>query len=44
MILAHGRDHGLSEHRAEVNRLVDHWLDTYVRDGAEWPSLEPHGR
>ena len=37
-------DHGLSEHRDEVNQLVDHWLDSYVRDGQAWPSLEPHGR
>jgi dipeptidyl aminopeptidase/acylaminoacyl peptidase len=39
-----GGDHALSEHRAEVNRLVKDWLDRYVRDGASWPSLEPHGR
>lgn len=39
-----GGDHGLSEHRAEVDRLVHGWLDRYVRDGEPWPSLEPHGR
>ncbi len=39
-----GGDHGLSEHRDEVNRLRKDWLDFYVRDGNRWPSLEPHGR
>ena len=39
-----GGDHGLSEHRGEVNRLVKDWFDRYVRDGQPWPSLEPHGR
>lgn len=38
-----GGDHELSEHRLEVNRLVQEWLDTYVRDGRRWPSLTPHG-
>jgi len=39
-----GGDHGLTEHRAEVDRVVGEWLDRYVRDGQQWPSLEPHGR
>jgi dipeptidyl aminopeptidase/acylaminoacyl peptidase len=39
-----GGDHGLSEHREEVNRLTRDWLDRYVRDRKPWPSLEPHGR
>jgi dipeptidyl aminopeptidase/acylaminoacyl peptidase len=39
-----GGDHGLSENREEVNRLVKDWLDRYVRDRRPWPSLEPHGR
>ena len=38
-----GGDHGLSEHRREVDRLVKDWLDRYVRDRKPWPSLEPHG-
>jgi dipeptidyl aminopeptidase/acylaminoacyl peptidase len=44
LVVFEGGDHGLSEHRAEVERIIDDWLDTYVRDGARWPSLEPHGR
>jgi hypothetical protein len=39
-----GGDHGLSEHRAEMDRLIKDWLDRYVRDRQLWPSLEPHGR
>lgn len=39
-----GGDHGLSEHRQELNRLVKDWLDRYVRDKTPWPSLEPHGK
>lgn len=44
LVLMEGGDHGLSEHRSEVNRLVRGWLDHYVRDGGTWPNLEPHGR
>jgi dipeptidyl aminopeptidase/acylaminoacyl peptidase len=39
-----GGDHGLSEHREEVDRLIREWLNIYVRDKKPWPSLEPHGR
>ena len=39
-----GGDHGLTEHREEVDRLIRDWLDRYVRDKKPWPSLEPHGR
>jgi dipeptidyl aminopeptidase/acylaminoacyl peptidase len=38
-----GGDHGLGEHREEVDRLIRDWLDRYVRDRKPWPSLEPHG-
>jgi len=44
LVMLEGGDHGLSEYRDEVNRLVDDWLDRYVRDGQTWPSLEPHGK
>lgn len=43
LVLLEGGSHGLSEHRAEVDELVGEWLDRYVRDGARWPELEPHG-
>jgi dipeptidyl aminopeptidase/acylaminoacyl peptidase len=44
LVMLEGGDHGLNEYDDEVNRLVDDWLDRYVRDGESWPSLEPHGR
>jgi dipeptidyl aminopeptidase/acylaminoacyl peptidase len=44
LVMFEGGDHGLSEYRDEVNRLVDDWLDRYVRDGKKWPSLAPHGK
>jgi dipeptidyl aminopeptidase/acylaminoacyl peptidase len=44
LVMFEGGDHGLSEFRDEVDRMVYDWLDRYVRDGESWPSLEPHGR
>jgi len=43
-VLFEGGDHGLSEHREEVFRLIKDWLNHYVRDRKAWPSLDPHGR
>jgi len=43
LVMFEGGDHGLSEHRAEVDRIAREWLDRYVRDRRPWPSLEPHG-
>jgi len=42
-VLFEGGDHGLSEHREEVFGLIKQWLNHYVRDRLDWPSLEPHG-
>ncbi len=44
LVTFEGGDHGLTEYRDEVNRLVKDWLDRYVRDRKPWPTLEPHGR
>jgi dipeptidyl aminopeptidase/acylaminoacyl peptidase len=44
LVFLEGGEHGLSEHRQEVDRVVKDWLDRYVRDRKPWPSLEPHGR
>jgi dipeptidyl aminopeptidase/acylaminoacyl peptidase len=43
LVLFEGGEHGLSEHRVEVDRLVRDWLDRYVRDLKPWPGLDPHG-
>ena len=38
-----GGDHGLADFTTEVDRLVEDWLDRYVRDRKPWPGLDPHG-
>jgi dipeptidyl aminopeptidase/acylaminoacyl peptidase len=43
LVVFEGGEHGLSEHREEVERLVHDWLDRYVRDRKPWPGLDPHG-
>lgn len=43
LMLYEGGDHGVTEHREDVDRAMREWLDRYVRDGKSWPSLEPHG-
>lgn len=43
LVMFEGGEHGLTEHRAEVDRLTRDWLDRYVRDRQPWPGLEPHG-
>ena len=44
LMLFEGGDHGLRDYAEEVDAAVLGWFDRYVRDGARWPSLEPHGR
>lgn len=44
LIIYEGGDHGLYEHRKEVDRQVKMWLDRYVKNGEELPELNPHGR
>ena len=43
LVFFEGGDHGLSEHRDEVNHLGKDWLDRYLRERKPWPNLEPHG-
>ena len=43
LVLFEGGAHGLAEHREETDRITRDWLDRYLRDRKEWPSLEPHG-
>jgi len=44
LIIYEGGDHGLYEHRKEVDDEVKSWLDRYVKNGEELPELNPHGR
>ncbi len=43
LVVFEGADHGLTEFRIEAYGMIRSWLDRYVRDGKQWPSLEPHG-
>jgi dipeptidyl aminopeptidase/acylaminoacyl peptidase len=43
LVMFEGGDHGLTDYRPEVDRLVQDWLDRYVRDRKPWPGLDPHG-
>jgi len=43
LVVFEGGDHGLTDYRPEVDRLVQDWLDRYVRDRKPWPGLDPHG-
>lgn len=43
LVMFEGGDHGLTEFHDEVDALIKTWLDTYVRDRKQWPTLEHHG-
>lgn len=42
-VMYEGGAHGLPEYTPEVYRLLTNWFNDYLRDGKQWPSLEPHG-
>jgi dipeptidyl aminopeptidase/acylaminoacyl peptidase len=44
LIIFEGGDHGLYDHRKEVDRQVKMWLDRYVKNGEDLPELSPHGK
>lgn len=44
LIMFEGGDHGISEHKKEVNQHVINWFDKYLKDGAPLPNMEYHGR
>ncbi len=44
LVFFEGGDHGLREHRAEVDRLIKDWLGGYLRDHKPLPNMAPHGR
>ncbi len=43
LIMFEGGDHGISEHRAEVNKEVLSWFDRYLKNGEALPNMEYHG-
>ena len=44
LVIFEGGDHGLTEHRIDAWGIGREWLDRYVKNSAELPNLEPHGR
>ena len=44
LIMFEGGDHGLSEHRDEVNQQVLNWFNKYLKNKEPLPNMEYHGR
>ncbi|WP_242121678.1 alpha/beta hydrolase family protein [Aestuariivivens sediminicola] len=44
LIMFEGGDHGISEHRDEVNGQVLNWFDRYLKNEESIPNMEYHGR
>jgi dipeptidyl aminopeptidase/acylaminoacyl peptidase len=39
-----GSDHGISEHKNEVNEQVINWFDRYLKNDEPLPNMEYHGK
>ncbi|WP_438710179.1 alpha/beta hydrolase family protein [Aquimarina muelleri] len=44
LIMFEGGDHGISEHRKEVNEQVINWFERYLKKNEQIPNMEYHGR
>tara|TARA_B100000809_G_C15047976_1_gene497945 strand:+ start:66 stop:1034 length:969 start_codon:yes stop_codon:yes gene_type:complete len=44
LIMFEGGDHGISEHKEEVNEQVLKWFDKYLKNDGPLPNMEYHGR
>ncbi len=44
LLMFEGGDHGITEHRKEVNEQVIRWFDKYLKNGEPLPNMEYHGR
>lgn len=44
LIMFEGGDHGISEHKEEVNEQVVNWFDRYLKNKEQLPNMEFHGR
>lgn len=44
LVVFEGGDHGISEHKKEVDTQVLQWLDTYVKKTNTLPNMQYHGR
>ncbi len=43
LIMFEGGDHGISEHKFEVNQQVLNWFDKYLKNNNPIPNMEYHG-
>ena len=43
LVIFEGGDHGIREHKAEVDQQVIDWFDKYLKGQASMPDMEPHG-
>lgn len=44
LLIFEGADHGISEHRDEVDEQVIDWFNRYLKENAPLPNMEYHGR
>lgn len=44
LIIFEGGDHGISEHRDEVNEQVISWFNSYLKNEKSLPNMEYHGK
>ena len=44
LIMFEGADHGISEHKPEVNEQIIRWFDRFLKKGEELPNMEYHGK
>lgn len=44
LIMFEGGDHGISEHRKEVNEQVINWFERYLKKNEQIPNMEYHGK
>lgn len=44
LIMFEGGDHGISEHKKEVNEQVINWFNRYLKENESIPNMEYHGR
>lgn len=44
LVMLEGADHGLTEHKTEVNQMIRNWFDRYLKNDEKLPDLNPHGK
>lgn len=44
LLMFEGGDHGISEHKGEVDEQVFNWFDKYLKNNSPIPNMEYHGK